>query len=114
MSDFWEAYKDPRWQRKRLEVMEAAGFRCAHCGDASATLNVHHRYYIQGNKPWEYDDCVFTCLCEPCHEKTTALITKLKMCGGLLSQKQLHVLVSIASVLLAAESSAPVEVKSDF
>lgn len=26
MSEFWEAYKDPRWQRKRLEVMEAAGF----------------------------------------------------------------------------------------
>lgn len=127
MSEFWEAYKDPRWQKKRLEVMEAAGYRCVQCGDASKTLNVHHRYYVKGAEPWEYDDRALACLCEPCHEKVTMLLNKLKTAAGLLSAANLGVLVSIASVMLSAEQpyaaviaklnaelKLAVEVSSDF
>ena len=28
MSDYVEKLKDPRWQRKRLEIMQRDGFRC--------------------------------------------------------------------------------------
>lgn len=31
-------------------------------------LNIHHNYYIQGLKPWEYDDKALITLCENCHK----------------------------------------------
>ena len=32
-------------------------------------LNVHHEYYINGHKPWEYEDQALVTLCEECHGK---------------------------------------------
>lgn len=32
-------------------------------------LNIHHTYYICGHKPWDYNNDVFTTLCEKCHKK---------------------------------------------
>lgn len=32
-------------------------------------LNVHHEFYIDGNKPWEYHDDALVTLCEECHKK---------------------------------------------
>lgn len=82
MSDFFELYKRPEWQRKRLEVMEAARFECENCGEKERTLNVHHKFYVKGRKPWEYDDEDLTCLCEPCHKEQTAKINQLKVITG--------------------------------
>jgi 5-methylcytosine-specific restriction endonuclease McrA len=56
MKTYFEKLKDPRWQRKRLEVMERAGFACEYCGSATETLNVHHGFYEKGKEPWEYDN----------------------------------------------------------
>lgn len=64
---FFKKYKDPRWQKRRLEKMQEADFMCEICGDNESTLNVHHKYYIQGNEPWEYKDEALTVLCEHCH-----------------------------------------------
>jgi hypothetical protein len=84
MSEFWEKYKDPRWQRKRLEVMERAGFKCQHCEGTSKTLNVHHTYYERGADPWDYPDDALKCLCEDCHEATeTAKRLLLRSIGDL-------------------------------
>lgn len=30
-------------------------------------LHVHHKYYIRGRKPWEYDDDALITLCNWCH-----------------------------------------------
>ena len=30
-------------------------------------LNVHHKYYVNGNKPWEYSSDALVTLCEDCH-----------------------------------------------
>lgn len=65
---YWELLRDPQWQRKRLEVMQRANFKCERCGDASSTLNVHHTYYTKGAMPWDYPDEALKCWCEPCHE----------------------------------------------
>lgn len=32
-------------------------------------LNVHHKYYMQGLKPWEYPNDALITLCEDCHKK---------------------------------------------
>ncbi|MGB4258342.1 MAG: hypothetical protein WBL15_11640 [Phycisphaerae bacterium] len=62
-----EKLRDPRWQRKRLEIMERAGFHCEACGSDQDALNVHHGYYERGLEPWEYPSETLHCLCERCH-----------------------------------------------
>ena len=32
-------------------------------------LNIHHTYYIEGKKPWEYENEALETLCEDCHKK---------------------------------------------
>ena len=64
-----EYFKDPKWQKKRLEVMQRDNFQCIVCGDDSKTLNVHHVEYIEARKPWEYDDKYLWTLCEYCHSE---------------------------------------------
>lgn len=63
-----EKLKSPKWQKKRLEIMERDGFQCQMCFDREETLTVHHKYYIRGNNPWEYDDDCLITLCEDCHQ----------------------------------------------
>lgn len=65
---YWEKLKDPRWQRKRLEVLEANDFLCQKCFDGESTLHVHHKEYFKGHEPWEYEMDQLTVLCESCHE----------------------------------------------
>lgn len=62
-----QKYRDPRWQKKRLEVMQRDGFKCLFCGAADKTLNVHHCYYIGRRDPWDYESASLFTLCEKCH-----------------------------------------------
>src|SRR5262245_53386302 len=66
---YLEMLRDPRWQRKRLEVMQREDFACQDCGATDSTLNVHHTYYEKGKPPWDYPIESLKCLCEPCHVK---------------------------------------------
>lgn len=61
--------KHPRWQEKRLRVFEAAGFHCERCGNADQQLHAHHKIYLKGRRPWEYEDQLLECLCDDCHER---------------------------------------------
>ena len=74
---YFEKLKDPRWQKKRLEIMERDEFKCSHCGDDEKTLNVHHKFYRKGANPWDYPDDALMTLCEPCHEEIGAGIEEL-------------------------------------
>jgi len=69
-NDFFDQYKDPRWQKKRLEIMERDEFMCQVCGDDRVQLNVHHRIYFKDTKIWEYSDEFLVTLCESCHERS--------------------------------------------
>lgn len=60
--------KDPRWQKKRLKVLERAGWACERCGDTRTELHVHHTFY-DGSNPWEYPESSLSCLCKPCHDR---------------------------------------------
>ena len=62
-----EKLKDPRWQKKRLEIMQRDEWKCKLCGDGESTLHVHNKDYIKGNDPWEYENINFITLCEDCH-----------------------------------------------
>ena len=68
MGTYSDKLKDPRWQKKRLKILERDDFKCISCGDDKSTLHVHHRIYISNNDPWDYEDETLVTLCEKCHE----------------------------------------------
>lgn len=66
-----EKLKDPRWQKRRLELLQQADWTCQNdrCGSKADTLHVHHLFYEKGIEPWEYEDYQYRILCENCHKK---------------------------------------------
>lgn len=62
-----EQLRDPRWQKKRLEIMNRDNFKCVMCGFGDRTLCVHHKQYIKGFKAWEYPEPLLITLCDVCH-----------------------------------------------
>lgn len=64
---FMEQRRDPRWQKKRLLIMERDHFKCRSCESDAKTLNVHHRYYVKNREVWDYPDFSLVTLCENCH-----------------------------------------------
>lgn len=67
-SEYSNHWKDPRWQKFRLKVLEKDGFKCTQCDDDKSPLNAHHLYYISKRKPWEYPIASVLTFCESCHE----------------------------------------------
>jgi hypothetical protein len=68
MSTYGELLKDPRWQKKRLEIFTRDIWMCRYCYSKDKTLHVHHLLYRYGCLPWDYEDDVFITLCEGCHD----------------------------------------------
>jgi hypothetical protein len=95
-TEFWERYKDPRWQRRRLEIMARAEFRCESCEASEKTLNVHHKIYRRGAMPWGYADQELACLCQECHERETHVREKLREAMALLDEYDLQRLLGYA------------------
>jgi hypothetical protein len=62
-----ELLRDPRWQKKRLEVLQFKDWTCESCYAVDVTFHVHHKHYVQGRNPWEYDADQLAVLCEDCH-----------------------------------------------
>lgn len=60
--------KSPKWQRKRLEIMNRDGWRCTKCKDENEQLQVHHSRYIRGLMAWDYPDHLLITLCHSCHK----------------------------------------------
>ena len=63
---YTEKLKDPRWQKKRLEVLSRDQWSCIECGNTKLTLHVHHLKYAKG-EPWDIDSEYLETLCEDCH-----------------------------------------------
>lgn len=57
------------WKERRKEIFKLKGKVCSKCG-ATKDLHVHHLYYENGKKPWEYPDDALIVLCKDCHNET--------------------------------------------
>ena len=73
MSSYSDKLKDPRWQKKRLEIMQRDNWTCQLCFDTEETLQVHHKKYIYNKSPWEYDNKHLITVCETCHRAIEAM-----------------------------------------
>jgi len=63
---YWQKLTDPRWQKKRLIILERDEFMCQQCFDTEEELHVHHIRY--NNNPWDADDKYLITLCKSCHK----------------------------------------------
>ena len=69
MSAYSEKLKHPKWQKKRLQILDRDQFTCKLCKDTETTLHIHHKYYEDGCAPWEYPNTALVTLCEHCHKE---------------------------------------------
>lgn len=65
MPNYAEKLKDPRWQKKRLEILQRDEFTCTICQDKTTTLHIHHLKY-KGD-PWSVENNHLVSLCADCH-----------------------------------------------
>lgn len=65
-----EKLKDPRWQKKRLEILDRDSWACQNCFDTKSELQIHHRIYKSGD-PWDIENRYLVALCKICHEDET-------------------------------------------
>lgn len=63
---YGEKLKDPRWQKKRLEILNRDEFKCRACQSKTDTLHVHHLKYT--DEPWDAADVDLVTLCDVCHD----------------------------------------------
>lgn len=103
----------PEWKKRRAEIIYLANSqcddchrcligceRCVHHDDMVDSLEVHHRYYVRGRKPWEYPDVAFLCLCRTCHEERTLLDDVLRVAVGLLKKNDQERILIMAKTML--------------
>lgn len=110
--------KDPRWQKRRLEILSKADFRCVNCDAKDKTLHVHHKIYRKGCLAWEYADEDLESLCEDCHEFETLVRAELNELLGRLSSGEIEQLVGYAKAMIVQHACdderehAPITVRS--
>ena len=75
---YYEKLKDPRWQKKRLQVLDRDEWTCTRCGAKDKTFNVLHWVYAKSGNPWDVKDDYLDTLCEDCHSKVESMIVACK------------------------------------
>lgn len=82
-----EKLRDPRWQKKRLEILKRDKFKCTYCGDKETELQIHHLKY--SSEPWNSENINLVTLCKHCHKTLTFIqpfnilrIKKIKYIGS--------------------------------
>lgn len=67
MTNYAQKLKDPRWQKKRLRILERDKYTCQLCKSKEKFLHVHHKIY-NDKDPWDIEDGSLITLCSECHE----------------------------------------------
>ncbi len=100
---YQEQLRDPRWQRRRLQILNAADFKCEDC-------EAHHCCYIRGLMAWEYGIELLMCVCDSCHVERQSKEDAIRVSIGKITRhlplEQLeHEAWSIVAEMSARETS---------
>src|ERR1700709_1007284 len=63
-------YGHIEWLKFRAEIIKLDDGKCVRCGRArteGVVLQVHHKSYAPGRRPWEYPHAECETLCKGCH-----------------------------------------------
>jgi 5-methylcytosine-specific restriction endonuclease McrA len=69
--NYEEKLRDPRWQRRRLEIFQRDNWTCQLCSRTDLELHVHHLYRTT-EEPWAEPDLHLLTLCQLCHSRQVA------------------------------------------
>lgn len=105
-----EKLRDPRWQRRRLEILNRSNFTCEACGADDQTLNVHHRLYRKGADPWDYADNELQALCEECHEALHSISDVLKSALAQLNAEEIEQVLGYVRGCVARRQIEPSDI----
>ena len=111
-----EKLRDPRWQKKRLEIMQRDSFTCLFCGTGltgGKNLQVHHIVYKRRD-PWDYPDYLYQTLCDDCHDARQRLTDKAVDSVRIAVAKVPTQRLEIAVQKLCAEAMLEIEPERDF
>lgn len=116
MTTYSEKLKDPRWQRKRLEILGRDNFTCRQCSSEAKTLHVHHLSYFDGRDPWDVPDSSLITLCHDCHEEDhllqrrvfAAFVDAFRVFGARLDD-----LILIGAAIYAALNGSKIQLSTD-
>jgi hypothetical protein len=100
MTTYFEKLQDPRWQKRRLQILEASGWKCDNCESETKTLHVHHKIYRKGWAPWEYDDCDLQALCKDCHASVSELHKQIDESFALMNDYDLERVLGYCHAIL--------------
>lgn len=67
--NYIEKLKNPKWQKKRLEILNRDEFKCCYCDDTETELQIHHLKYTK--EPWDVKNEHLITLCKHCHQLIT-------------------------------------------
>lgn len=99
-SDYAQKLRDPRWQKRRLEILEAAQWKCEDCENDGSELQIHHCCYIKGREPWEYTRNSLMALCDRCHQERQQVEAEAKSAFSVLLRfSPFHVVRMWSSIL---------------
>lgn len=68
--NYSEKLKSPKWQKKRLEILQRDNFKCCLCSDEETELHIHHIKYT-GPNPENAPNEDLETLCKDCHSLKT-------------------------------------------
>lgn len=74
---YLQKLQDPRWQKKRLEILKRDSFKCRDCGSEEKTLHVHHSLYQKGD-PWETHENFLRTCCADCHTQRQVIEREIR------------------------------------
>lgn len=89
-----EKLQDPRWQKKRLEILERDNWRCQLCNDDKSTLHIHHQKYK--GEPWDAPNTYLITYCKHCHSITTILFdwTIFRVSKFPIDSERIHIIIA--------------------
>lgn len=67
-NEYSDKLKDPRWQKRRLDILNRDEWVCQRCYSENKTLTVHHLCYMPHLEPWEYPNKLLITLCVDCNK----------------------------------------------
>jgi hypothetical protein len=79
-----EKLRDPRWQRRRLEIFQRDDWKCQLCSRTDLELHLHHLHRTTQD-PWDEPDLHLLTVCQLCHEQQPS-----NPHGGFESPKRLY------------------------
>src|SRR5690606_5076304 len=97
--NFSEQIKHPKWQEKRLRILERDDFKCQGCTEEKRNendqLHVHHLRYFKDSLYWDYDDDLLITYCNNCHNHWQSLNKGIKafLYGPLMEQCEVFMLI---------------------